>query len=177
MNKDTQTALILSRGGLDTETSIYDKIITMKLYVSEVEYQNGELVPKTLYYSSPFSDFRFSMQADWASDAFRSYAFYAEYSKVTVKDYKAKMAFLKKIERVQQNFPVQPTTFGQWVQLTAQGLKLNHFLIRNEAQTQSRTGREYSSRSITEIQDKIDWMIEEVRHKYAPEKAMALCNY
>lgn len=124
---------------------------------------------------SPFDDdyqnFSLHCQMDWSGNHFRTYAHSACYSgwqSVKFRDAEKMFRVLERIDKIERAFPVEPTSFGQYVQLVAQGLKIKRYLEPSSRARREHSGYEYNASSIREVGRVVDDRLQEFGRSKVP---------
>ncbi len=112
---------------------------------------------------APFCDLRFRCQSSGDMNDAKPYAYAIEYrglSTVNLRDAERMLKMLKRIEKATKSFPVAPETFGQFVQLMCQALKVTH-VVKDGKGNGWHNETEHTTWKVSEIQWLIDRQISE----------------
>jgi hypothetical protein len=122
------------------------------------------------YYSGRFGEFddlRFRCQASGDMGDGKPYGYGIQYRglhHVELRDAERMVKMLKKCSAVEKGFPVAPETFGQFVQLLCQGLKVTH-VVKAGAGNGWHDETEYTTWKVSEIQWLVDRQIGDFMEK------------
>ena len=124
----------------------------------------------------PFDNLVFSAQWDRDDQSEHTYGWdvrYRDIYSVEKNDAERMVKMFRRLERINERFPVRPTSFGQYVSLTASGLGIKTARLRrkNSLFTSNYSEMEFQTWTIQEAAGIIDGLISETRKEGASHAA------